>query len=606
MRSWVIALFVVFGCIFPHTGCPTSFAERSSLERISDDFSVPHELAPYVEFWRLVFTKYNKYQILFHHRDRPEVIYSVLDFSDFKNLGESEVRRKQDQISKKEVDRIKFDLLHLRNGGSPDTSMQRRIVHIMSHIKSPDKYKAAVDQIRTQIGMRERFAESIIDAGKYLPSIERIFAEEGLPLEVARIPFVESSFNYNAVSSVGASGIWQFMRTTAKGYMRVDNYIDERRDPIASSRAAARYLKRAYQTLGSWPLAVTSYNFGVTGILRASNEVGSKRLIDLIRNYRSDSFGFASKNFYVSFLAALEVSKNYRSYFPGLVVADTIRFDELRLARSIGHKSLLSYSGLSEDEFSFVNPGLLAPVRTGRVPIPAGAAVKVAPGRGKSALSSLGGGELLSLSGEVVLAVGPGSSPSQGSTQIELAETKSLWNDVTSNRNRGSKSTPQGSISPSDSLQAMLSSKEGNSRALLQKETGPKRVQEGKNSSISDIEYSVKSGDSLWSIAAKHSMSLQTLQKANGWTSAKALRQGDKLVIPSKQIAPSSEIPSRPLIRQEAKKTLQPKQDQHYSVREGDSLFSIARNHGLTLIQLKALNPKASQNLQPGDKIVVR
>lgn len=80
-------------------------------------------------------------------------------------------------------------------------------------------------------------------------------------------PFIESSFDYSAHSSVGAAGIWQFMPRTARVYkMAVGRYVDERRDPIKATRAAAKYLKTAYDALGSWPLAIVSYNHGVGGV----------------------------------------------------------------------------------------------------------------------------------------------------------------------------------------------------------------------------------------------------------------------------------------------------------------------------------------------------
>ena len=470
----------------------TAIAERTALEKISDEFVCPQELAPYVEFWKLVFARYNKYQILFHHRDYPDVIYSVLDFSDFKDLDEATIRRQQDAISKNEVDRIKKDLLYLHQGNLPQTSRQKRIAQLFARIRKPNKYQIAADEIRSQVGMKERFAESVADAGKYLPAIERIFAEEGLPLELARIPFVESSFNYNAVSSVGASGIWQFMRSTGKNYMRIDNYVDERRDPIASSRAAARYLKAAYRTLGSWPLAVTSYNHGVTGIARASNQVGSKRLFDLIQNYQSESFGFASKNFFVSFLAALDVSRSHRSYFPGLVVSDPVRFDEVRLAKALSYNSALSYSGLPVESFDFLNPSLLAPIRNGRAPIPAGVSVKMGPGHGKVALAAFGG-ELLSLSGEVVIAM-QSSSPRDSVNDRTVARASTF---------------------EKSQVRSML-------KAPISSSSEDKR----KANSI----YQVSSGDTLYSIAKNHGLSLDQVRSLNPKLST-FIKPGDKIVL---------------------------------------------------------------------------
>src|SRR4029453_7063103 len=97
----------------------------------------------------------------------------------------------------------------------------------------------------------------------------RIFRDEGLPVELTRLPLIESCFDVEAYSKVGAAGIWQFMPATGRLYMEVSSSVDERRDPIPPPRAAARYLSRSYERLGNWPLAITSYNHGPNGMARA-------------------------------------------------------------------------------------------------------------------------------------------------------------------------------------------------------------------------------------------------------------------------------------------------------------------------------------------------
>src|ERR1700710_2447178 len=96
--------------------------------------------------------------------------------------------------------------------------------------------------------------------------MEEEFRRLGLPTELTRLPFVESSFNVNARSRVGASGVWQFMRRTAKPYMKVNKDVDERNDPIKSTLASSRVLKQNYMMLDSWPLALTGYNHGPYGV----------------------------------------------------------------------------------------------------------------------------------------------------------------------------------------------------------------------------------------------------------------------------------------------------------------------------------------------------
>lgn len=110
----------------------------------------------------------------------------------------------------------------------------------------------------------------------YFPIYEKIFREAGIPPEIKYLSIVESKLDPNAVSRVGATGPWQFMATTAKIYgLNMDGYVDDRRDPIQASYAAAAYLKDAYQEFGDWLLAIASYNCGKSNVERAINKAGA-------------------------------------------------------------------------------------------------------------------------------------------------------------------------------------------------------------------------------------------------------------------------------------------------------------------------------------------
>ena len=106
-------------------------------------------------------------------------------------------------------------------------------------------------------------------SGQYMIFLKKIFKKYDLPEELIVLPHVESSFNYKAYSSAGAAGIWQFTRGTGKQYLKISYEVDERLDPILSTEAAAKLLKRNYEVLGSWPLAITAYNHGAYGMKRA-------------------------------------------------------------------------------------------------------------------------------------------------------------------------------------------------------------------------------------------------------------------------------------------------------------------------------------------------
>lgn len=358
-------------------------------------FAASGVLRNQVEFWKLIFTKYGKDQAVFHHRQYPQIVYSVLDFSDAAaSSGGAKLERIKNEAIEEETARIHSALLWLADGSSPRNPFERRIERLFSALPGgrSSLYTEAADseQIRSQTGIRERFREGLIRSGRYLKTMEKIFRGEGLPAELTRLPLIESSFDYTAYSSVGAAGIWQFMRSTGKKHMRIDSYIDERKDPVLSTRAAARYLDHAYEVLGAWPLAVTSYNHGITGVARAVKSVGSTDMNKIIAEYKSDTFGFASKNFYAEFLAAVEVERDKARYFPGIQVEQPWNFIEVRLERQVGIYDLARISGASVDDILRLNTALLSPVAKGRAKIPAKFLVKLPQKRYGPELAQLG------------------------------------------------------------------------------------------------------------------------------------------------------------------------------------------------------------------------
>jgi len=183
---------------------------------------------------------------------------------------------------------------------------------------------------------------------------------------------VESSFNPAAYSKVSAAGLWQFMRSTGRRYMRIDNSVDERLDPFRSTEAAAQLLSYNYRLLGTWPLALTAYNHGAAGMRRAKESMGTDDIVKILRNYKSPTFGFASRNFYVSFLAALEIDSHPDKYFPDLKRAQAIKFQEVELPTQAQPAVLARTLKISRDRLRELNPGLRSAVWDGHRQIPKG------------------------------------------------------------------------------------------------------------------------------------------------------------------------------------------------------------------------------------------
>ncbi len=233
-----------------------------------------------------------------------------------------------------------------------------------------DFYRASKN-IRAQLGQKDRFRQGIERSGLYMDEIKRIFKEFNLPEELSMLPHVESSFQIGAYSSAGAAGIWQFTRGTGRLFMRVGYDVDERRDPILATYAAAKLLKKNFQSIQSWPLAITAYNHGLQGMKRAKKKFGAD-MAKIIDKYKSRTFGFASRNFYAEFLAALHVAKNQNKYFPNLVIKKPIRKVSLVLPDYIHVRTAMDYFNMSREELAQANPSLRRPVLNGEKRIPKG------------------------------------------------------------------------------------------------------------------------------------------------------------------------------------------------------------------------------------------
>jgi membrane-bound lytic murein transglycosylase D len=265
-----------------------------------------------IEFWKKVYTQYGENDIVIHDRIHVNLIYDVAP----KGEQASHIATIQQAL-----DEIQANLT------SPDSlspaAKQIRDQIMANGVPLTDSALAELkDNVHTQLGIKERFREGIIRSGRYVESFQQVFEREGVPTDLAFLPLVESSFENRALSNAGAAGIWQFTRSTGRLYLTVNRKVDERLDPVKATRAAARLLLANYNALESWPLAITAYNHGRGGMMRAQTEVGSSDITKVINEYRGPLFGYASMNFYSEFLAAVEVYNNYQQYF-GELALDT-------------------------------------------------------------------------------------------------------------------------------------------------------------------------------------------------------------------------------------------------------------------------------------------
>ena len=389
MRSLVLLLLVYSFCLYGYT---PKYAIDGS---ISENFSVPKGLEPAVDFWVDVYSKYDVNHIIVHDSDYL-VIYEVVDTSDIDSMDYFSDAIKQEivdsrviSVQKKYKDALKK--LHTMGNSPQEMDQFLKSVYIkFNDIKEPDKFLSASrpGRMRIQKGQSSNFKKGIHYSSKYLPSMEDCFRKNGLPVELTRIPFVESYFDPNALSKADASGIWQFMKGTGKEYLKVKKEYDERKDPVLSTQAAARLLKRSYDYLGgSWPLAVTSYNHGMYGMKKAVKSVGSSDIVKIIKDYKGDRFGFASKNFYAEFLAALYVEKNHKELFDDVSYGKPSNYGVVITVQPMNITQLELLLDVDKDELKQYNPALSRKVFIGQAFVPEGAKLRVPLSRFKRLLS---------------------------------------------------------------------------------------------------------------------------------------------------------------------------------------------------------------------------
>jgi LysM repeat protein len=160
------------------------------------------------------------------------------------------------------------------------------------------------------------------------------------------------------------------MRSTGRRYMRIDNAVDDRMDPFRATEAAAQLLAYNYRLLGSWPLALTAYNHGAEGVRHAKETLGTDDIVKILREYKGRTFGFASRNFYVSFLAALEIDRNPEKYFGAVERQPETRFQEVSVPAFVQIASLERALKIDQATLRELNPALLRAVWDGQRHVP--------------------------------------------------------------------------------------------------------------------------------------------------------------------------------------------------------------------------------------------
>lgn len=326
----------------------------------------PPQLQRDVNFWVRVYTQIDTNSGYLHDQYNLGVVYDTLHF------GPGSSQRARQRIVNRARDHYIAELRRIASGKGPLSPEDEHIKALWGAEATPQRLLEATEDIRFQLGQADRFKAGLIRSGAWQKDIARALHEEGLPPELAALPLVESSYNPRAYSKVGAAGLWQFMPSTGRRFMRIDRAVDDRMDPFRATEAAAQLLAYNHRILGTWPLALTAYNHGVAGMRRAVDTLGTTNIVTIVRNYQSRTFGFASRNFYVSFLAALKIDRDPQKYFGSIVPLREERFKEVRMPAYVAIAPLERALDIDPETLRDLNPALRRAVWRGRFPVPRG------------------------------------------------------------------------------------------------------------------------------------------------------------------------------------------------------------------------------------------
>jgi membrane-bound lytic murein transglycosylase D len=536
----------------------------------------PPELEPDVQFWVRVYSQVSTNEGLIHDQHRLSVVYETLHFD--ADTPSSERARRVDA----ERERIEDILKRLARGDEPRDDDDRRVKALWGDDATPAQLGEAASDVRFQLGQSDRFRAGLIRAGAWEAHIGEVLANLGLPAEISALPHVESSFDPYAYSKVGAAGLWQFMRSTGRRFLRIDAAVDERLDPYRETEAAAQLLSYNYRLLGTWPLAITAYNHGAEGVRRARELLGTDDIVRIVREYHSPSFGFASRNFYVSFLAALTIAQNPAKYFGGLARNTEPGFHELKMPSSSSLSSLVRATGIDRETLRSLNPALRPAVWSGQRVVPAGYILRL-PATGGSLSADLLAQRLGSAQAIIVAQAAPPAKPSATAPAPAAAASAPVpvptpaGTQVASARPPAAPASPAASAVPAAPSAPTASSP----AAIAAAPTAPAAPQ-------SSQYYVVQAGDDASAIAARTGIAVKKLMALNSLRDEDDIYEGQRLRLVA--AAPEPETVTTDATAAVAIAAVQESQEEDAAVKAAKKLA--ARTEPVSKAQAQAEGPQ--------------
>lgn len=464
----------------------------------------------------------------------------------------------------------------------------------------------------------------------YFPIFEDAFAKQNVPLEIKYLAVVESALNPKAVSKMGATGIWQFMYGTGKQYdLKIDSYIDERSDPLKSTLAASEYMTKMFNVFGDWELVLASYNSGPGNVTKAIRRSGGKTKYWDIRNHLPKE----TQGYVPAFLATMYLFEFHKEHGinPERAVVKNFETDTIRIKEKMTFKQIADLLDMPQSQLQLLNPSyklnvvpfyqneqhflrlpkdkvaafvsneekIYAYVKhdSNIVRIPSRLAQKITP-KTKSIKSA----EPLNLE---YYTVQKGDNLSSIAKKYDVSVTDiKQWNKLQSNAVALGKSLKIKSNENTSKLSKDIKA----THEIIKKPTEEAIASvDNQEKNEIEVEYSVKSGDNLGSIAQKFGITLQELKEWNN-LSTNNLALGKTLIVSKKEntVVETTAVASNSIDSFKKKSPSARTIDEDYFVKKGDSLYSISKKYpGVTISDIKKWNGIKDEDIKPGMKLKI-